>query len=84
AGIARDNLADIKADPAFDAAAVDALAARTEAALDRLAPALARRGGRGRHCHGDLHLRHICEVEGAPTLFDAIEFNDAFAQIDPL
>lgn len=40
------------------------------------------REGRVRHCHGDLHLRNICLLESKPTLFDAIEFNDTFAQID--
>lgn len=37
-----------------------------------------------RHCHGDLHLRNICLVEDQPTLFDAIEFDDALAVIDTL
>ena len=41
-------------------------------------------GGYVRHCHGDLHLRNIVEIEGAPTLFDAIEFDDAVATIDVL
>src|SRR6478735_10477905 len=41
-------------------------------------------GGYVRHCHGDLHLRNIVEIEGAPTLFDAIEFDDAIATIDVL
>lgn len=35
-----------------------------------------------RHCHGDLHLRNICLIDGQPTLFDAIEFNETFANID--
>lgn len=38
--------------------------------------------GRVRHCHGDLHLRNICLIDGQPTLFDAIEFNETFAYID--
>jgi len=44
------------------------------------------RGSSGavRQCHGDLHLRNICWYEGRPLIFDAIEFNDAFAQIDVL
>ncbi len=42
------------------------------------------RGGKVRHCHGDLHLGNIVLYEGRPTLFDAIEFNDAFAEIDVL
>jgi uncharacterized protein len=35
-----------------------------------------------RQCHGDLHLRNIVLLEGMPTLFDAIEFNDELACID--
>jgi aminoglycoside phosphotransferase family enzyme/predicted kinase len=35
-----------------------------------------------RRCHGDLHLRNICLIDGAPTLFDCIEFNDRIACID--
>jgi uncharacterized protein len=41
-----------------------------------------RAGGRVRLCHGDLHLGNICLLDGRPTLFDAIEFNDDFACID--
>jgi predicted kinase len=37
-----------------------------------------------KRCHGDLHLRNICLMNGRPTLFDAIEFNDDFAIIDVL
>lgn len=43
-----------------------------------------RQGGRVRHCHGDLHLRNICLIDGRPTLFDAIEFNDDIANVDTL
>jgi predicted kinase len=42
------------------------------------------RGGYVRHCHGDLHLRNIVEIDGAPVLFDAIEFDDRLATIDVL
>ena len=42
------------------------------------------RGGYVRHCHGDLHLRNIVEIEGSPVLFDAIEFDDRLATIDVL
>lgn len=35
-----------------------------------------------RECHGDLHLRNICIFEGEIELFDRIEFNDAFKNID--
>jgi uncharacterized protein len=35
-----------------------------------------------RQCHGDLHLRNIVLLDGRPTLFDAIEFNDEIACAD--
>jgi len=35
-----------------------------------------------RECHGDLHLGNIARVDGAPTLFDCIEFSEAFRWID--
>jgi aminoglycoside phosphotransferase family enzyme len=53
------------------------------AALSPLIEARAR-GGYVRHCHGDLHLRNIVEIDGAPVLFDAIEFDDRLATIDVL
>jgi uncharacterized protein len=37
-----------------------------------------------RQCHGDLHLRNIVLLDGRPTLFDAIEFNDEIACTDVL
>jgi aminoglycoside phosphotransferase family enzyme/predicted kinase len=37
-----------------------------------------------RQCHGDLHLRNLVLLEGHPTLFDAIEFNDDISCIDVL
>ena len=43
-----------------------------------------RAGGRVRQCHGDLHLRNIVLLDGRPTLFDGIEFNDDIACIDVL
>jgi uncharacterized protein len=45
---------------------------------------LRRQTGFVRQCHGDLHLNNICMVAGKPTLFDAIEFADAFSNIDVL
>ncbi len=47
---------------------------------------LQQRGKNGliRQCHGDLHLRNIALIADKPVLFDCIEFNDAFAQIDVL
>jgi aminoglycoside phosphotransferase family enzyme/predicted kinase len=43
-----------------------------------------RDAGYVRQCHGDLHLRNIVLIDGHPTLFDAIEFNDEIACIDVL
>lgn len=44
-----------------------------------------RRTGSVRHCHGDMHLGNIfTDQSGEPVLFDAIEFNEAFASIDVL
>jgi aminoglycoside phosphotransferase family enzyme/predicted kinase len=40
--------------------------------------------GKVRRCHGDLHLRNICLLDGKPTLFDCLEFSDALASIDVL
>jgi aminoglycoside phosphotransferase family enzyme/predicted kinase len=45
---------------------------------------LRRAGGLVRQCHGDLHLRNIVLLDGRPTLFDAIEFNDDIACTDVL
>lgn len=38
--------------------------------------------GHIRECHGDLHLGNIAWVDGAPLIFDALEFNPALRQID--
>ena len=58
--------------------------ARTQ--LERAKYSLRLRGRRGcvRRCHGDLHLRNIVLLDGKPTLFDAIEFNEDIATIDLL
>jgi aminoglycoside phosphotransferase family enzyme/predicted kinase len=71
---------------AFDAARVESLIAAIQADLTRVAPLLEarRRGGKVRHCHGDLHLRNICLAAGRPTLFDGIEFNRVISNIDVL
>lgn len=38
--------------------------------------------GRIRECHGDLHLGNICLYNNTIELFDRIEFNDEFKNID--
>ena len=35
-----------------------------------------------RQCHGDLHLRNIVLLDGRPTLFDGVEFNDEISCTD--
>ena len=37
-----------------------------------------------RRCHGDLHLANLVMWNGAPVLFDAIEFDEQLATIDTL
>ncbi|BCS32581.1 hypothetical protein TBR22_A17950 [Luteitalea sp. TBR-22] len=59
--------------------AQQALLARHEARLEAR-----REQGLVRYCHGDLHLRNIVLLDGTPTLFDAIEFNEDLACIDVL
>lgn len=69
--------------PADDFATVTRGSRDALAALVLLLQARAR-GGYVRHCHGDLHLRNIVEIDGGPVLFDAIEFDDAIATVDVL
>ncbi|MGI9414754.1 MAG: AAA family ATPase [Hyphomicrobiales bacterium] len=58
--------------------------ARKQLALSRVCLDARARNGHVRRCHGDLHLNNIVLIEGAPVLFDAIEFDDTFATIDTL
>ena len=68
----------------LDRATARTVSAACERAIDTWRDTLDRRraGGFVRQCHGDLHLRNIVLIDGRPTLFDAIEFNDHFACID--
>jgi aminoglycoside phosphotransferase family enzyme/predicted kinase len=70
----------------FPAEPVRRFAAAMEAEFARLRPLLLDRGGKGRvrWCHGDLHLRNVALIDGAPTLFDAIEFDESIATTDVL
>jgi aminoglycoside phosphotransferase family enzyme/predicted kinase len=54
--------------------------------VDRAAAILDARAAHGfvRRCHGDLHLANIVLYHGKPTLYDAIEFDEALATIDTL
>jgi uncharacterized protein len=70
----------------LDPALAGGLTSDSRRALERHARSLDRRRDEGyvRQCHGDLHLRNIVLIDGLPTLFDAIEFNDEIACIDVL
>jgi len=85
AWVVRENLEELTAAPdLFDPGTLLALRTRSEVALAHWAPLLEQRGREGnvRHCHGDLHLANICMVDDQPMLFDCIEFNPSFAEID--
>lgn len=43
-----------------------------------------RAAGKVRRCHGDLTLRNIALIDGEPTPFDCLEFDEALATIDVL
>ena len=68
----------------LDRVRIDQLHQRLRQALHGTAKLLEqrRRDGFVRHCHGDLHLRNIVLLDGAPVPFDCIEFNPSFAEID--
>jgi uncharacterized protein len=65
---------------------VDGIREKWRRSVDVVAMLLENRraAGKVRLCHGDLHLRNICLVDGEPTLFDCLEFSDALASIDVL
>ena len=62
------------------------LTARALKVFTEIRTLLLSRGEAGfvRRCHGDLHLRNLVLLSGEPTLFDAIEFDDAIATGDVL
>ncbi len=81
------NDAELRSAPElFPAPAVAALTKATRAALARVRPLLEAREREGfvRRCHGDLHLGNIVLLDGAPVLFDAIEFDPRIATGDVL
>jgi aminoglycoside phosphotransferase family enzyme len=55
-------------------------------AFDQIQPLLLLRGMQGqvRRCHGDLHLGNVALIDGAPVLYDALEFDDTIATCDVL
>ncbi|MFK0278557.1 AAA family ATPase [Ensifer sp. NPDC090286] len=80
------NTAGFGTSQVFEETEVTAVTQRFEAVLREFGPILDRReaSGKVRLCHGDLHLRNICLIDGQPRLFDCIEFNDQIATIDTL
>ncbi len=63
---------------------LDTLSAWSRAEFNRLQPQFTSRkaAGRVRECHGDLHLGNLALIDDRVTLFDCIEFNEAFRWID--
>ena len=70
----------------LDSGRCAALATASREALARVRGQLDERRDSGfvRQCHGDLHLRNIVLIDGRPTIFDGVEFNDRIAVIDVL
>ena len=87
AEIIAQNDAELRAAPElFPPRAVSALTAATRGAFARVRALLSQRerAGRVARCHGDLHLGNIVLLDGAPVLFDAIEFDPKIATGDVL
>lgn len=86
AEVLRDNAASLADATIFPPDEAEALARASDQSLAALSPLLRARATEGfvRHCHGDLHLRNIVEIDGRPVLFDALEFDDRLATIDVL
>jgi len=86
AGIISGNRTELAAagKAVFGINEIDGLISRQEHAFLELKSAMEHRAARHhiRECHGDLHLGNICLVDGRPTIFDAIEFNESFNEID--
>jgi uncharacterized protein len=70
----------------LDPAAVSRVTEDSWRELHSRAEMLERRRDAGfvRQCHGDLHLRNIVLLDGQPTLFDGVEFNDEISCTDVL
>ncbi|AVO45636.1 AAA family ATPase [Phreatobacter cathodiphilus] len=80
------NAAAFTASGLMDEAAARQLDGLFRAALDRHAALLDSRAAAGlvRRCHGDLHLRNICTIDGRPVIFDCLEFDEDLATTDVL
>lgn len=80
-----DNFAELAERPdLFPKPDLDSIERASRAAFRTREVLLDRRLAEGlvRRCHGDLHLRNICVMNGRPAPFDGIEFNDRLSVID--
>lgn len=86
ADILDSNEAELRASFLAHERDIAALCGSMRAALAANASLLdARRStGKVRRCHGDLTLRNIALIDGEPTPFDCLEFDEALATIDVL
>ncbi|WOS66830.1 bifunctional aminoglycoside phosphotransferase/ATP-binding protein [Sinorhizobium fredii] len=86
AAVLRVNAAGFATSRLFDPVELADFKRAFEQNLTAYAPLLDAREGAGKikRCHGDLHLRNICLLNGEPRLFDCIEFNDQIAIVDTL
>jgi len=81
--MALDNVDALRNTP-LEQAVIERVEIGLRKQLDALADHLDLRTAQGfvRRCHGDLHLGNIVILDGKPTPFDALEFDDALAQGD--
>lgn len=86
AKIVDDNNTDMQASAAavLDEAQARRVYEKSRALIEKHRVLLDERRDTGfvRHCHGDLHLGNVTEIDGRPVIFDCIEFNDRIARID--
>ena len=85
--IAKQNEQDlIKSSKLFSPPMLSTLVEATRLALNKTHALLEarERAGMVRHCHGDLHLGNIVQIDGKPVLFDALEFDPELATTDVL
>jgi aminoglycoside phosphotransferase family enzyme/predicted kinase len=84
--IEQNNEAFAESPELFPAERVQALTRRARETFAQILDLLLERGEAGfvRRCHGDLHLRNLVLLGDEPTLFDAVEFDDAIATCDVL
>ena len=70
--------------PVFDAEQAARVTRRSKALIEQHRDLLDARRDTGfvRHCHGDLHLGNVTEIDARPVIFDCIEFSDRIARID--